>query len=47
MTTSAREAQRRATKCRYADKYKATRAPTCGCKVCLSKWAAKQLETKR
>ena len=25
-------------KCRYADKYKAIRAPTCGCDLCELKW---------
>lgn len=28
-------------KCSYADKYKAIRKPTCGCKVCEDKWNAK------
>jgi hypothetical protein len=26
------------TKCRYADKYKAVKAPTCGCDMCRLKW---------
>ena len=25
-------------RCSYADKYKAIRKPTCGCKVCNKKW---------
>ncbi len=25
-------------KCRYADKYKALRRPTCGCDTCENKW---------
>jgi hypothetical protein len=29
-------------KCGYADKYKATRKPTCGCKVCETKWNDKK-----
>jgi hypothetical protein len=28
-------------KCSYADKYKAMRAPTCGCITCEKKWAEK------
>lgn len=28
-----------ATKCRYADRYKATRPPTCGCDICRIKFA--------
>lgn len=28
-------------KCSYADKYKATRAPTCGCDTCKAKWMKK------
>lgn len=28
-------------KCGYADKYKATRPPICGCVACETKWAAK------
>jgi len=30
------------TKCGYADKYKAIRAPKCGCKACQDKWDAKK-----
>jgi len=30
-------------RCKYARKYKAHRAPTCGCKVCAAKWAMKSL----
>lgn len=26
-------------KCNYADKYKARRAPTCGCAACEVKWS--------
>ena len=26
------------TKCSYADKYKAKRAPKCGCQTCEEKW---------
>lgn len=29
-------------KCSYADKYKAIRKPTCGCKSCEQKWWQKQ-----
>lgn len=29
-------------KCSYADQYKATRAPTCGCEVCGLKWELAQ-----
>lgn len=25
-------------KCSYADKYKAIRKPTCGCRACNEKW---------
>jgi hypothetical protein len=31
-------------KCNYADKYKATRPPTCGCFVCETKYRLKTLE---
>ena len=31
-------------KCSYADKYKATRRPTCGCDACDLKWALKVIE---
>jgi hypothetical protein len=34
MTT---KAQRRI-KCGYADRYQATREPTCGCNACAAKW---------
>ena len=30
------------TRCTYADKYRATRAPRCGCTACAEKWAAGQ-----
>jgi len=30
-------------RCKYARKYKAFKAPTCGCKVCAAKWAMKGL----
>lgn len=29
-------------KCGYADKYKAVRKPTCGCRVCNDKWDNKK-----
>ena len=29
-------------KCSYADKYKAMKPPTCGCKLCNEKWNRKQ-----
>ena len=32
------------TKCKYADKYKAKREPTCGCDYCLLFWKVTQLE---
>jgi hypothetical protein len=28
-------------RCSYAGRYKATRAPTCGCKACADIWAAR------
>lgn len=28
-------------RCGYAKRYKATRAPTCGCQACADKWVAK------
>ena len=31
------------TKCRYADRYKATKPPTCGCDLCAIKWRLEQL----
>ena len=35
---------RNVTKCGYADKYKASKEPTCGCFVCNTNWRLKQLE---
>lgn len=40
------EAPRRE-KCTYADRYKAKRAPTCGCVTCERKWAAARALTPR
>lgn len=34
------------TKCRYANKYKAIKAPKCGCDYCILKWEKKQAEKK-
>lgn len=31
-------------KCTYADRYKAIKAPTCGCKTCEDKWAMRPTE---
>ena len=31
-------------KCGYADKYKATKEPTCGCRYCIIKWEIKKME---
>lgn len=29
-------------KCSYANRYKAARKPTCGCRVCITKWNDKK-----
>ena len=33
-----------ATKCYKADRYKATRPPTCGCDLCILKWEVAELK---